>query len=100
MIIISDKKSEIVVKIPNNFKKIGGLYELTLKNTETKVSYVVEFTDTEESDHYFIFSYVFKDIPNGEYEYVIGENNGLLRIEDRIEKKVYDTEISFKAYEG
>ena len=96
MVIISDKKSEIEVKIPNNFKKSGNI--LNMRNTETKKEYVIEFEDVSENDHYYIFSHIFS-YPAGEYEYTIDENKGLLRIEDKITKKIYDEGISFKTYE-
>lgn len=98
MVIISDKNSEILVKIPNNFKKNED--NLILRHTETKKEYTIEFTDTYESDYFFIFNYTFSGFPVGEYEYTIGENKGLLRIEDKMNKKVYDAGITFKTYES
>lgn len=98
MVIISDKNSEILVKIPNNFKKNED--NLILRHTETKKEYTIEFTDTYESDYFFIFTYTFSEFPVGEYEYTIGENKGLLRIEDKMNKKVYDAGITFKTYES
>ena len=99
MVIIDNKIDEITVKIPNNLVKSGNPV-LYLRNTETKVEYDVEVDDTGESGLFYVFNYVWDGIPVGEYEYDIDGNLGLLRIEDRMPRKVYDEEITFKAYEA
>lgn len=98
MIIIDNKNEEVLVKIPNNLSKVDSPV-LHMKNTESKNEYDIEVDDSGESDLYYIFSRIFSDIPAGEYEYEIGGNIGLLRIEDDMDKKVYDEEITFKVYE-
>ena len=99
MVIIDNISEEITVKLPNNLEKSGS-NKIHLKNTETKKEYIKEFEDESTSDLYYVWSYVFSDIPVGEYEYEIDGNKGLLRIGVGMEKKVYDEEISFKSYEG
>lgn len=98
MVIIDNISDEITVKLPNNLVKSSN--KIHMKNTETKKEYIREFLDESSSDLYYVWRYVFSDIPVGEYEYEIDGNKGLLRIGQEMDKKVYDEEISFKSYEG
>lgn len=98
MVIIDNISDEITVKLPNNLVKSSN--KIHMKNTETKKEYIREFLDESSSDLYYVWRYVFSDIPVGEYEYEIDGNKGLLRIGQVMDKKVYDEEISFKSYEG
>lgn len=99
MIIIDNISEQITVKLPNNLVKSSKPI-LHLKNTETKKEYIKEFEDESTSDLYYVWTYTFSDIPIGEYEYEIDGNRGILRIEEVMNKKVYDKEITFKSYEG
>lgn len=99
MVIISNRIDDILVRLPNNLEKVDSPV-LHMKNMESKKEYDIQVEDSGESGLYYIFSHIFSDIPVGEYEYEIAGNRGLLRIEDRMEKKVYDEEISFKVYEA
>ena len=98
MVIIESNLSEITVKIPNNLVKSSGI--LHLKNTETKKEYDIELYDESTSDLWYVSVVDFSGLTNGEYEYEIDGNRGLLRIGEVMNKKVYDKEITFKSYEG
>lgn len=103
MIIIDNNFDEFSVSIPNNLTKsdvVDQEREIYLKNTETKKEYIKKFIDYSATDMYYLWVAVFSDIPVGEYEYEIDGNRGLLRIESKMGKKVYDEYISFKSYEG
>lgn len=99
MVIINNISGQITVKLPNNLVKSSKPI-LHLKNTETKKEYDIEFEDTSTSDLWYVGLFDCSNIPIGEYEYEIGGNRGLLRIEEVMNKKVYDKEITFKSYEG
>lgn len=99
MIIIDSNLSEITVKFPSNLTKSSKPI-LHLKNTETKKEYDIEFEDTSTSDLWYVSVVDFSGLTNGEYEYEIDGNKGLLRIGEVMNKKVYDKEITFKSYEG
>lgn len=99
MIIIDSNLSEITVKIPNNLVKSSKPI-LHLKNTETKKEYDIELEDISTSDLYYVSVVDFSGLTIGEYEYEIDGNRGLLRIGEVMNKKVYDNNITFKAYNG
>ena len=98
MVIIESNLSKITVKIPNNLIKSSGI--LHLKNTETKKEYDIKLEDTSTSDLYYVSVIDFSNLTIGEYEYEIDGNRGLLRIGEVMDKKVYDNNITFKAYNG
>ena len=97
MIIIDNKSEQILLKFPSNLTKSSKPI-LHLKNTETKKEYDIEFEDTSTSGLWYVGLFDCSNIPSGEYEYIIEENKGLLRIGEVMNKKVYDKEITFKSY--
>lgn len=97
MIIIETKSEEIRLKIPNNLSKTSES-KIILKNTETKKEYSIEFIDESTSDLWYVGVFDLSSIPVGEYEYIIDDNRGLLRIGEVMNKKVYDKEITFRSY--
>ena len=99
MVIINNISGQITVKIPSNLTKSSKPI-LHLKNTETKKEYDIEFEDTSTSDLWYASVVDFSGLTNGEYEYEIDGNKGLLRIGEVMNKKVYDKEITFKSYNG
>ena len=99
MIIIDNISEQITVKIPNNLVKSSKPI-LHLKNTETKKEYDIEIEDESTSDLWYVSVVDFSGLTIGEYEYEIDENRGLLRIGEVMNKKVYDNNITFKAYNG
>ena len=99
MIIIDSNLSEITVKLPSNLTKSSKPI-LHLKNTETKKEYDIEIEDTSTSDLWYVSVVDFSGLTIGEYEYEIDENRGLLRIGEVMNKKVYDNNITVKAYNG
>ena len=99
MVIINNISEQITVKLPNNLVKSSRPI-LHLKNTETKKEYDIELYDESTSDLWYVSMIDFSGLTNGEYEYEIDGNRGLLRIGEVMNKKVYDKEITFKSYEG
>ena len=99
MVIINNISEQITVKLPNNLVKSSKPI-LHLKNTETKKEYDIELEDTSTSELWYVSVVDFSGLTNGEYEYEIDGNKGLLRIGEVMNKKVYDKEITFKSYEG
>ena len=99
MIIIDNISGQITIKIPNNLVKSSNPI-LHLKNTETKKEYDIEIEDTSTSDLWYASVVDFSGLTIGEYEYEIDDNLGLLRIGEVMNKKVYDNNITFKAYNG
>ena len=99
MIIIDNISGQITVKIPNNLVKSSKPI-LHLKNTETKKEYDIEIEDESTSDLWYVSVVDFSGLTIGEYEYEIDDNLGLLRIGEVMNKKVYDNNITFKAYNG
>lgn len=101
MIIISDKFAQTKVKIPNNLNKTDS-YTLVMRNTETKVEEWVYFDqDYTTSDLYYLIDVsTFSSLSDGEYEYNIDGNIGIIRIGQPVTKKIYNEDITFKAYEG
>ena len=99
MIIIDNISGQITVKIPNNLVKSSKPI-LHLKNTETKKEYDIEIEDESTSVLWYVSVVDFSGLTIGEYEYEIDENRGLLRIGEVMNKKVYDNNITFKAYNG
>ena len=97
MIIIDNISGQITVKLPNNLVKSSKPI-LHLKNTETKKEYDIELDDESTSDLWYVSVVDFSGLTNGEYEYEIDGNRGLLRIGEVMNKKVYDKEITFKSY--
>ena len=95
MVIINNISGKITVKIPNNLVKSSSI--LHLKNTETKKEYDIELYDESTSDLWYVSMVDFSNLTIGEYEYEIDGNKGLLRIGEVMNKKVYDTEITFKS---
>ena len=99
MVIINNISEQITVKLPNNLVKSSKPI-LHLKNTETKKEYDIELYDESTSVLWYVSVVDFSGLANGEYEYEIDGNKGLLRIGDVMNKKVYDKEITFNSYEG
>ena len=99
MVIIDNISEQITVKIPNNLVKSSKPI-LHLKNTETKKEYDIEIEDESTSVLWYVGLFDCSNIPIGEYEYIIDENRGLLRIGEVMNKKVYDNNITFKSYNG
>lgn len=99
MVIINNISEQVTVKFPSNLTKSSKPI-LHLKNTETKKEYDIELYDESTSDLWYVSVVDFSGLTNGEYEYEIDGNKGLLRIGEIMNKKVYDKEITFKSYEG
>ena len=99
MVIINNISGQITVKIPSNLTKSSKPI-LHLKNTETKKEYDIELYDESTSDLWYVSMIDFSGLTIGEYEYEIDDNLGLLRIGEVMNKKVYDNNIIFKAYNG
>ena len=101
MIIIPDISGEVEVKIPNNLQKVDEEVQLYLKHTETKKEFYIDLVDRSSSKYLYIADIEFNHntYPYGEYEYEIGGNKGLLRLEREFTTKEYNDVVEFKSYE-
>lgn len=81
MIFIDDKTSELSIKFPkNNYKFLTG-YTLELVSQATNQVYVFTgLTDASGMTDYYTFNIDFSEVDNGEYEYKIGCDRGLIQI--------------------
>lgn len=96
--IILPKNTEITVRIPSNLEKLtGSTHTMYLTNTVTKKSYTIEFADISTNALFYKMVNTFT-IPEGEYEYTLEGNTGLLRISSEKEITDFDLELTFKAY--
>jgi hypothetical protein len=107
MIIISTIDDDISVRIPNNLAKNDvETRELHLRNTETKKEFMLELEDESSNEYFYQFTINFGDTGRtrdelvGEWEYEIEGNTGLMRIEIAGGRRVYDEEITYKAYDA
>lgn len=96
MVIVRELQSNLI-KIPNNLTKQSNVIQL--RNLETKKRYELEFTDENISGNWYVFDQEIS-LPPGEYEYSIDNNIGLMRIESKMNKTVYDEQISFRSYDS
>lgn len=98
MIIINYNGEPLNVKIFNNLSKSENPI-LHMVNTGTKKEYDIEIEDTSTSKMFYSAVINFDGMDEGEFEFEIDGNKGLLRINSDIEVKTYDAGISFKQYE-
>lgn len=81
MLFIDNKSSEISLKIPKNNSNLLSSYTMELKSQATNQSYSFSgLTDASTLTDYYTFSIDFSGVKNGEYEYKIGEDKGLIQI--------------------
>lgn len=92
MLFIDNKTSQISVKMPKNNSDLLSSYTLELKSQATNQSYSFSgLTDASGYTDYYTFSINFSDVKNGEYEYRIGKDKGLIQI-----GKISHTHTSYK----
>ena len=95
MILIFNKTSQKEIIIPCNLPKpvepvvTLELYPESITTKEYSKIYTFELTDISTSDYFYKFEVSFDNVPDGEYEYQIGEDRGLIRIEPKVEKKIF-----------
>lgn len=95
MILIFNKTSQKEIIIPCNLPKpvepvvTLELYPESITTKEYSKIYTFELTDISTSDYFYKFEISFDNVPDGEYEYQIGEDRGLIRIEPKVEKKIF-----------
>ena len=95
MILIFNKTSQKEIIIPCNLPKpvepvvTLELYPESITTKEYSKIYTFELTDISTSDYVYKFEISFDNVPDGEYEYQIGEDRGLIRIEPKVEKKIF-----------
>ena len=95
MILIFNKTSQNEIIIPCNLPKpvepvvTLELYPESITTKEYSKIYTFELTDISTSDYFYKFEISFDNVPDGEYEYQIGEDRGLIRIEPKVEKKIF-----------
>ena len=95
MILIFNKTSQKEIIIPCNLPKpvepvvTLELYPESITTKEYSKIYTFELTDISTSDYFYKFEVSFDNVPDGEYEYQIGEDRGLIRLEPKVEKKIF-----------
>lgn len=95
MILIFNKTSQKEIIIPCNLPKpvepvvTLELYPESITTKEYSKIYTFELNDISTSDYFYKFEISFDNVPDGEYEYQIGEDRGLIRIEPKVEKKIF-----------
>ena len=95
MILIFNKTSQKEIIIPCNLPKpvepvvTLELYPESITTKEYSKIYTFELTDISTSDYFYKFEISFDNVPDGEYEYQIGEDRGLIRIEQKKKKKIF-----------
>ena len=95
MILIFNKTSQKEIIIPCNLPKpvepvvTLELYPESITTKEYSKIYTFELTDISTSDYFYKFEISFDNVPDGEYEYQIGEDRGLIRIEPKVEKNIF-----------
>ena len=95
MILIFNKTSQKEIIIPCNLPKpveqvvTLELYPESITTREYSKIYTFNLTDISTSDYFYKFEISFDNVPDGEYEYQIGEDRGLIRIEPKVEKKIF-----------
>lgn len=82
MITITKRISRNYIKIPYPSKKEWETIEFTLKNTSTREMYNYVFEDEGKYEEFYSCKFTTPDIPNGEYEYQLGDATGILKVED------------------
>ena len=81
MVFIDTKSGKIEVKIPRNTADSAETYTLTLKSQGTNQTYTFSgLTDSGISEDYLTFSVNFNRVKEGEYEYSVGVEKGLIQI--------------------
>lgn len=80
MIFIEDKLHINPIKFPKNFTKSEQIYTISLISRGTNQTYQFEAADEGTFKDYYVFSIDFSGCKNGEFEYSIGENKGLIQI--------------------
>lgn len=106
MVIISDKSSAHTTIYPMR-TTTSTVNELALRlhSISSNTDYTFPVTDTGNWRDYYEIEVDFSAIPDGEYEYSIGQDCGLLVIGDYKEKrkqenKQYDAETKYYQYQG
>ena len=95
MILIFNKTSQKEIIIPCNLPKpvetvvTLELYPESITTKEYSKKYSFSLTDNSTSDYFYKFEVSFDNVPDGEYEYQIGEERGLIRLEPKVEKKIF-----------
>lgn len=81
MIFIDNKTTPISLKIPKNNSEFKENYTMELQSQATNQKYTFSgLTDASGLTDYYSFTIDFNSVKNGEYEYKIGEDKGLIQI--------------------
>ena len=95
MILIFNKTSQKEIIIPCNLPKpvepvvTLELYPESITTKEYSKIYTFEQTDISTREYFQKLEMSIDNVPDGEYEYQIGEDRGLIRIEPKVEKKIF-----------
>lgn len=99
MLFIDDKKVENLVKIPKNNYNFLEEYVLRLKSQATNKEYSFEVEDLSGLTDYYVFNLDFSTVQDGEYEYSVSTDKGLIQIGPRTSSlSAYTINNTYKQY--
>lgn len=105
MVIVKNKKLPVTIYPPKTTTRSAKELLLTLHSISSNSDFTFPVTDTGKWRDYYEVDVDFRLTQDGEYEYRIGCDNGLLVIGDYKEKrkqenKQYDGETKYYQYEN
>lgn len=83
MVFVEDKTLEVELKFPKNNYDFPESYTISLKSQATNQTYEFEAVDIGELRDYYIFKLDLSEVRDGEYEYKIGSDKGVMQIGNR-----------------
>ena len=107
MVIVKNKKLPVTLYPPKTVTKSVNEFTLTLHSISSNSDYTFPVDDTGALRDYYEVVVDFSAIPDGEYEYMIGCDSGLLIIGDYNEKRKQENKqyingenTQYRQYEG
>lgn len=105
MVIVKNKKLPTTLYPPKTTTKSVNEFTLTLHSISSNTDYTFPVDDTGALRDYYEIDVDFSAIPDGEYEYSIGCDSGLLIIGEYKEKRKeqnrqYNETTQYRQYQG
>ena len=105
MVIVKNKKLPVIICPPKTTTKSVKEFTLTLHSISSNTDYTFPVDDTGALRDYYEVEVDFSAIPDGEYEYRIGCDSGLLIIGEYKEKRKeqnrqYNETTQYRQYQG
>lgn len=103
---IIDKFAENIVYFPKNQQSLIEKHIILLKSELTNEEYKLDnLTDLDDLYDYYVFNCNFSNIPDGEYKYIIDDNDacGLLilgKVESKINEVIYTEDQKYIVYDN